>query len=248
MACAYCGASGEMTREHAFSDWIGREFADVGRMESTVQGAPARRFQGLIKTKDVCPACNNGRLSELGNFAKALGMHDDRAPSELKAFRGDREKLTRYLLKCGYNDARANLEKAQNAREPTSKSAARVRECKHFAPCILGTAEAPIKLDVLAGLLDFSASVAVGRMELEDSENRIQFNQWMHLGAHCFLVLGWRDETTPAYKEAILDQLCASPWNWTWLDQDPFDVRLHRVAVAGAILPSGETLPKATGG
>ena len=81
-------------------------------------------------------------------------------------------------------------------------------------------------------------------MELIDSDNRIRFNRWLHLGAHCFVVIGWRDGTAKSYEDAILSQLCAPPWSWTHLDQDPFDVSLRQVAVAGAILPSGEVLPK----
>lgn len=245
MGCAYCDAKGTMTREHVFSDWIGRKFSDIGAMESTLQGAPDRHFQGLIKTKDVCSTCNNEELSELDNFAKALGMHDDRSAADSKVFHGDRDKLIRYLLKCGYNDVRANLEKAQSARHPTRESADLVREHKQLTQYILGRGASPMPLDVVAGLIQFSPSVGAGRMDLKDSGNRIHFNRWLHLAKHCFLVIGWRDGTANSYKEAMLNQLCSPPWNWTWLKQDPFDVRLRHIAVAGTILPSGETLPEA---
>jgi hypothetical protein len=244
MDCAYCGAKGTMTREHVFSDWISREFRDIGPMESTVQGAPARRYQSLIKTNDVCQPCNNEHLAQLDDFAKGLGMHADRNPSDPKAFSADRDKLTRHLLKCGYNDARANLKKAQNAGGPTTECTAWVREHRQFALFILGKAGPPMPLDVLAGTLEFSPSVGAARMELEDSGNQIHFNRWIHLAAHCFLLIGWLEGTTDFYRKAVIMQLCSPPWNWTWLEQAVCAVLLRRVAIAGAILPSGETLPR----
>ena len=224
MACAYCGQTGGMSQEHAFSDWIRREFKQIGPMESAVAGAPQKRIQSLIKTKDVCATCNNGPLSALDEYAKALGMHNDRSPSEPKTFSGDRDRLTRYLLKCAYNDARANLLHAQKERRPTSKFAAVVQGYRgEFAPYILGRAMAPMRLDVLAGLLDFSPSVGVGELPVQDPESRIKFNLWVNLAAHCFLVIGWKEKTDDSYRRARLRDICDQPWHWTWLDQDPFN-------------------------
>ena len=72
----------EFTGGVGYSDWIGREFGDVGPMQSTMQGAPTSRFQGLVKTKDVCRTCNNEKLSQLDNYAKNLRMHEDRSPPD----------------------------------------------------------------------------------------------------------------------------------------------------------------------
>ena len=135
--------------------------AILGLWRARSKGAPERHFQSLIKTKDVCATCNNERLSALDTFAKNLGMHDDRSPADPKVFRGHREPLTRYLLKCGYNDARANLEKAKNAKLPTRESHALVREHRQFAAYILGTGPAPMPLDVIAGLLKSAPASAL---------------------------------------------------------------------------------------
>ena len=229
--CAYCLTKKALTKEHVFSDWIASQF---GLMESTVASAPERRYQSLIKLKDVCADCNSGPLSVLDSYAKSLQMHD---PASGPAISADPEKLARYLLKCGYNDARANVKKAQNAGKRTKRFRKRVKEYACFAPFILGSTGEPMDLDVLGGMLAFSRTVGVGQMDVSDSGRRIAFNAFFLLGGHCFLVLGWRAGTGVAYREAILEELCRNH-GWTQIDQAG-TVTLAPILLAGAILPSG---------
>jgi hypothetical protein len=92
-ACAFCGFSGKLTREHVFGDWISRIGLDL---EPALHGTgPLNRIgqeQGVRppfrQTVHVCGACNNGWMSRLEAVAQRvltpfiLGEHGEIAPQD----------------------------------------------------------------------------------------------------------------------------------------------------------------------
>ncbi|PSR20353.1 MAG: hypothetical protein C7B45_15330 [Sulfobacillus acidophilus] len=69
--CVFCGASGPMTREHVWPDWLSRtgfpneptviESGPLNRLPS--EFGPMRPLSTTVKA--VCDKCNNGWMSRL---------------------------------------------------------------------------------------------------------------------------------------------------------------------------------------
>jgi hypothetical protein len=107
--CAYCGSSGTLTREHllprSLSERTGEE------LESNIVTSGGHKVITSEPTiKDVCATCNNGPLSRLDEYICSLYdkyfRHYVRAGDRVK-FHCDFDLLQRWLLKIGYNQARA---------------------------------------------------------------------------------------------------------------------------------------------
>lgn len=105
--CAYCGKSGNLTKEHIFPDFLleiypnYRTFGNI-QQDKTVKAPPT--------IKDVCQPCNNGPLSVLDSYGSKLTRKYFKPPEDTKppiSFQYDYHKLTRWLLKISYNDARS---------------------------------------------------------------------------------------------------------------------------------------------
>ena len=105
--CAYCGKKGRLTKEHVwpsgFHDRVGRGTAHFSPLSGKVHGAD-------YIVRDVCPACNNERLSALDSYFCQL--YDDylsvpRGFDETVVFEYDGALLPRALLKIAFNSARS---------------------------------------------------------------------------------------------------------------------------------------------
>lgn len=105
--CAFCGGKADLSREHLFPrclyERIGTTLLEnvSGKTEKVVTSEPTIR--------DVCRTCNGGPLSLLDSYActlydKYLGVLV--RSGEIK-FEYDFDLLLRWLLKIGYNTARA---------------------------------------------------------------------------------------------------------------------------------------------
>lgn len=77
-ACAFCGNTGPLTREHVFGDWLSKIGLEDDPVESVAgslnqigkrMGA-SRPFRARVK--NVCGACNNGWMSRLETIAKRV--------------------------------------------------------------------------------------------------------------------------------------------------------------------------------
>ena len=106
-ACAYCGATGGLTKEHLLARSL---------MERTVGNdmflEAAKRFVGGQPTiRDVCATCNNGVLSTLDAYGARLfdrffaKVH--RAGEDVR-FSYEFDLLARWLMKVAFNVARAS--------------------------------------------------------------------------------------------------------------------------------------------
>jgi hypothetical protein len=109
--CAYCGSSGELTREHLWP-------ASLHTRLMAANNAPQNLFwlrrigaeiEGEPKLRDVCRSCNNGPLSQLDSyictlfdrfFARIVKRY------ETIQFQYDYHSLARWLLKMSFNSAR----------------------------------------------------------------------------------------------------------------------------------------------
>jgi hypothetical protein len=75
--CAFCNREAELTREHIWSDWIGRSFPKNRRYLMSTHDAKGdvktwEKSELNEKTRIVCSDCNNGWMSRLENSAKPL--------------------------------------------------------------------------------------------------------------------------------------------------------------------------------
>ena len=108
MACAYCKLPKSPTREHVVPDWIYEAKPEwtmiwLGRVGKLVGADPT--------PKDTCEDCNSGPLSVLDSYSKALWdkyLSKNVASNDIVEFEYDFDLLARWLLKVGYNAARAN--------------------------------------------------------------------------------------------------------------------------------------------
>jgi hypothetical protein len=107
--CAYCDASGELTKEHLLPRSL-----TLRSDEELKQNIMARGEHRVISSEatiaDVCAACNNGPLSLLDQYICSL--YDKYfaqvvQPGNRVKFEADFELLLRWLLKTAYNHARA---------------------------------------------------------------------------------------------------------------------------------------------
>lgn len=109
--CAYCGSSGNLTREHLWPASLHERLMRANK--STENSFWLRRINAEIagepKIKDVCRKCNNGPLSQLDNyictlfdryFARIQSRHEE------IDFEYDYHLLKRWLLKLCFNSAR----------------------------------------------------------------------------------------------------------------------------------------------
>jgi hypothetical protein len=232
--CIYCSSDGPLTREHVFSDWIKRKF---GNMESEIATLPGKRLQSLLKQKDVCAACNNGSLSTLDDYAKNLGLHDPSASGE--PLNVERDVLARYVLKCGYNNARINLRLADSPTLETTKTA---NEFSRFAPFILGASDPPYPIDLLAAEFKFTKTVAAGAIDMLDELRCVVFNSMLFLGWGCFLILGWVDGIQEVYRRDSIRVVC-DKLNMIWVRDEYMRLPLKPLAPPPARLPDGTVLP-----
>jgi len=108
-ACAYCGSNKDLTNEHLFPDCIyERSPGSMISIARTSEGDKA--IGGALQIGDVCAQCNNEKLSALDTYICEL--HDQYFKTIVHAgdrvdFRFDFDRLLRWLLKTGYNTARA---------------------------------------------------------------------------------------------------------------------------------------------
>jgi hypothetical protein len=76
--CVFCGASGKLTGEHVFGDWVSRIGLDVP--ESRFGAGPLNRsardlgvsYPFARTVRDVCSHCNNGWMSNLESVARRV--------------------------------------------------------------------------------------------------------------------------------------------------------------------------------
>jgi hypothetical protein len=107
--CAYCGSNRGLTNEHLFPDCIyERTPGSMISIARTSEGDKA--IGGALEIGDVCARCNNGKLSVLDTYICEL--HDKYFKTIIHAgdrvdFHFDFDLLLRWLLKTGYNTARA---------------------------------------------------------------------------------------------------------------------------------------------
>ena len=79
-ACAFCGATGRLTGEHLWPDWLRQFLGDKKapfphRATTTVTGGYDRQWRRppfTLTVNEVCRSCNNGWMSELEGKAKPL--------------------------------------------------------------------------------------------------------------------------------------------------------------------------------
>ncbi len=107
--CAYCGVHAALTKEHLLPECISKHWEkDV---ETNVRaGTSDRIITGDPQIRDVCADCNNGPLSELDQYACTLyEEHFARLvrPGDQVKLNLEFDMLLRWLLKTGYNAARA---------------------------------------------------------------------------------------------------------------------------------------------
>jgi hypothetical protein len=108
--CAYCGVEGKMTREHVIPNGFIKDM-NIEEQITWLNKAPVRVIESEIKVKDVCSKCNNGKLSELDDYAlKLIKEYNNKIEINTKKlfFKCDYSKLSRWLLKVCFNSARAN--------------------------------------------------------------------------------------------------------------------------------------------
>jgi hypothetical protein len=107
--CAYCGSPGNLSKEHIFPRCIcersGGALFSIARTK-----AGDKAVQSELTIGDVCTKCNNGPLSALDAYI--CGLHDKYFktivhPGDRVLFKYDFDLLLRWLLKIGYNVARA---------------------------------------------------------------------------------------------------------------------------------------------
>lgn len=110
--CAYCGQDAKLTREHIIPKSLINSF-EKDRNETTSQfisSAGGKLINSESTIKDVCGPCNNNDLGKLDAYAndnftpQCLTCLED---GESRVINYDYDKLARWLLKIGYNSARA---------------------------------------------------------------------------------------------------------------------------------------------
>jgi hypothetical protein len=106
-ACAYCGETGTLTKEHVFPDCFQKTFVPITPARTPVG---EKAVLGALKIGDVCARCNNGPLSELDSYLCQLNnLYFSKIvrPGDCIRFQYDFDLLLRMLLKIGYNVARS---------------------------------------------------------------------------------------------------------------------------------------------
>jgi|SRR5665647_98849 len=125
--CAYCGAQGNLTREHIFPGSIIKRYDEK---LISINDKSDKAFRSDLVVKDVCKTCNNGILSKLDKELLLLYdkyMHLPIVPGSCAELKFEYHSLLRVLLKISYNSARSSSDgiKATNT-------------LKKFVPYIIG--------------------------------------------------------------------------------------------------------------
>ncbi len=107
--CAYCDASGKLTKEHLLPHSLSMR-SDEDLEHNIMAGAEHRVISNEPTIADVCFACNNGPLSLLDEYI--CGLYDKHfvhlvRPGDCVKLTVDFNLLLRWLLKTAYNVARA---------------------------------------------------------------------------------------------------------------------------------------------
>lgn len=110
MICAYCGSSGEMTREHLIPKFIYEIQNSFNKNHSGWNEAAEKIVKGEAKIKDVCANCNNVILGELDGLAKKFlfdsGLLVRNYEKKYLLLKFEYKILLRWLLKISYNSSR----------------------------------------------------------------------------------------------------------------------------------------------
>ena len=107
--CAYCGSSDKLTEEHLLPDCISKRWTET--VETNIATRESQKVVTSDPTiRDVCEHCNNVVLGGLDSYACELYdlyfAHLIRAGDRIK-LKIDLDLLMRWILKTGYNVARA---------------------------------------------------------------------------------------------------------------------------------------------
>lgn len=111
--CAYCGAEGNLTREHVLPSFIyerERNRSAGPLISNVLDHGKHKSVAAEITTTDVCAACNKGFLSELDEYGSTLYdryFFEIVQPGRLIRFEFEFALLVRWLLKIAYNACRS---------------------------------------------------------------------------------------------------------------------------------------------
>lgn len=119
-ACAFCGSTATLTREHVFGDWLSKiglgdepsEFVTGSLNQIGKKLGPTRPFQ--TKVKNVCAGCNHGWMSRLEQVAQQaltpmlLGGPGRIEPSDQAAIAAWVQKTIFISMYVSSAEARAN--------------------------------------------------------------------------------------------------------------------------------------------
>lgn len=117
-ACAYCGFSGGLTKEHIWPKALIQKYESL----KTYNPRTNKYYIGDAVVKDVCAKCNNDRLSSLdsylsGLYDKFLGRLIEQGESAELEY--NYELLLRSLLKISFNSSRASQHEKSKALHQT---------------------------------------------------------------------------------------------------------------------------------
>ncbi|WP_340027085.1 hypothetical protein MHB71_17375 [Paenibacillus sp. FSL H7-0940] len=215
--CAYCGEERKMTREHVIPDGFIRSM-NLDRQIIWLNKAPTRVIEAEIIIKDVCDTCNNGKLSQLDNYALSLIKNSNSKIEKHTpkiSFKYDYGKLTRWLMKICYNSARTN------------NAISDIEIYKNSVDYILGKEQAHNKLKFYMGFLDLTMPNVKdhewyhlqSKGEYEIDGFRICLfrlkDEFMHncaaraiiINSFAFLILAYTEKTTNVEIQNIEDNL-----------------------------------------
>lgn len=103
--CAFCGKSGNLTREHIWPKGI------INRVDYRIRRTGRGKvISGELTIGDVCGKCNNGPLSILDTYICKLYdeyFHQFRDKGSVVEFQYDWWQLGNWFLKASFNAARA---------------------------------------------------------------------------------------------------------------------------------------------
>jgi hypothetical protein len=105
--CAYCDVNSNLTNEHIFPEFISK---DVDPITTTRTPRGEKAIAADLTIGDVCATCNNEALSALDSYMCELNEKYSSKiihPGDKVRFSHDPDKTLRWLLKIGYNVARA---------------------------------------------------------------------------------------------------------------------------------------------
>lgn len=129
-ACAFCGDTKNLTREHIFPNGV------LKRFESDMlsySDKSKRMFKADLVVKDVCKLCNNGVLSDIdSSFVKLYDnfIRTPLLPGSNAELNFDYDLLLRELLKISFNSARASADGFKA-----------IKALKKYVPYILGNVD-----------------------------------------------------------------------------------------------------------